>query len=957
MAHKMGDAGNGGGDSHAGLSRRSFLRNTVVGAAALPLATTVTTARAQGGPTIPVVSTDASETWAEPWVWRPGDWPGQQLAMNVVENENPAAIVGLGNPGDILFSYNGATPGPTIRMKGDETLALRLRNMLGRDFGKTVVGPYPDPGALPDGVSADDVMAKAEQRGQLREDFCLGEHTNGVHSARDTNIHTHGLHVRPGRNPDGTHSDNVILRVINQADYNERQAQIDSPSCAWLREPEQTSFLRDDEQTGYADYEFRIGDVQSDMHAAIGASPQPHPPGTHWYHPHIHGATHNQVSSGMAGFLIIEGDVDEAINQELTGTRNPDPQRKTGTYDYIERLMLVQRVFVTTVDPDAETQELKSGGQSSQAVNGASTPRTIRMRPGAIERWRVLNGSVDGRGFKRFMVLKGQFDTLTSQSGNRPSTQLVKLTDPSNGTFTPVSRAEVSADKQQLYQLAFDGVTLVEGEGDDVRYTIKDLAQQNAGTTNPLDWPIDPDAPNQSMLANFEACYADAASVVNCYVRPNEVYLAPGNRSDVFFQAPREPGVYTVVTRGVVVHADNYQNGLQNAYTAPNLSPGPEDIIVAYVIVEEGTDSGGNAVPSIPDFDVMSLVSVLPPVPPYLYPVTADEVRVKEGDPDGGIADRLGQYRTRSIAYSGWGAADFPLVTTLGDDETSANFKAFVEADQANGGELELLRYAEISDSPGEYVLLSPNIRTMAISTSMTDAVFDDSDPMFPISAAMGRKFNPTDPLRPRMLESTAEEWAVYNYSISLWADTSATPAGQSGGHYPGLPLTRAEGQARFAADPSNWRLQTKAVDHPFHIHQNPCWVMRIEVPDANGNLVNILDKPRWQDVIMVPRNGGRIVFRSRFPDYVGTYVNHCHILLHEDNGMMQVIEAVPFADQANYEPKGGVASADASAEDVSAVYPRFDQARAWQQSMTFVDPNHSTGQTYPGFRVFAPTG
>ncbi len=239
----------------------------------------------------------------------------------------------------------------------------------------------------------------------------------------------------------------------------------------------------------------------------------------------------------------------------------------------------------------------------------------------------------------------------------------------------------------------------------------------------------------------------------------------------------------------------------------------------------------------------------------------------------------------------------------------------------------------------------------------MTDAVFDDSDPMFPISAAMGRKFNPTDPLRPRMLESTAEEWAVYNYSISLWADTSATPAGQSGGHYPGLPLTRAEGQARFAADPSNWRLQTKAVDHPFHIHQNPCWVMRIEVPDANGNLVNILDKPRWQDVIMVPRNGGRIVFRSRFPDYVGTYVNHCHILLHEDNGMMQVIEAVPFADQANYEPKGGVASADASAEDVSAVYPRFDQARAWQQSMTFVDPNHSTGQTYPGFRVFAPTG
>jgi FtsP/CotA-like multicopper oxidase with cupredoxin domain len=219
----------------------------------------------------------------------------------------------------------------------------------------------------------------------------------------------------------------------------------------------------------------------------------------------------------------------------------------------------------------------------------------------------------------------------------------------------------------------------------------------------------------------------------------------------------------------------------------------------------------------------------------------------------------------------------------------------------------------------------------------------------------MGRKFNPSDAQRPQMLQSTAEEWAVYNYSMALWADTSNKPTGQFGGHYLGQPLTRTEGNANFAADPANWRLQTKAVDHPFHIHQNPCWVMRVEVPDDNGNLVNILDKPRWQDVIWVPRSGGRIVFRSRFPDYVGLYVQHCHILLHEDNGMMQVIEATPFADQANYEPKGGVASATASAEDVSQIYPRFDQSRAWQQNMQFVDPNHTTGQKFPGFVLGAP--
>jgi FtsP/CotA-like multicopper oxidase with cupredoxin domain len=33
---------------------------------------------------------------------------------------------------------------------------------------------------------------------------------------------------------------------------------------------------------------------------------------------------------------------------------------------------------------------------------------------------------------------------------------------------------------------------------------------------------------------------------------------------------------------------------------------------------------------------------------------------------------------------------------------------------------------------------------------------------------------------------------------------------------------------------------------------------------------------------------------RSRFVDFPGQYVLHCHILIHEDRGMMQLIEVVP---------------------------------------------------------------
>jgi len=385
--------------------------------------------------------------------------------------------------------------------------------------------------------------------------------------------------------------------------------------------------------------------------------------------------------------------------------------------------------------------------------------------------------------------------------------------------------------------------------------------------------------------------------------------------------------------------------------------------VVAYVVVSDGAhDEGATPVP-IPDFNVMDLNKVMPPVAEYHLPITDDEVRIKaasgdtSADPDAALPQRVGKYRTRMIAYSGWGGGRFPLITTVGDSETAKNFRAFVERDQANGGTLELLRYAEI-DNSGEYLLLGPAIDTMAISTSLSRDVIDDSDPLFPITAGMARKFSPDDPRRPQMLLETAEEWAVYNYSITLWADRAVKTPGQYGLRYPGLPLLRAEGHARFAAQPEDsktFQVQALGLDHPFHMHTNPVWVMRVEVPDEHGNLVNILDKPEWRDVAWIPRNGGRIVFRSRFPDYVGTFVNHCHILIHEDFGMMQAVETTPFADQANYELREKVASSADTVDAVTDIYPRLNQSEAYVQSLSFVDPNHASGQTYPGFLPASP--
>ena len=100
-------------------------------------------------------------------MWRPGSWPGQQLHLNVVENENPGPVVGFGNPSAVLFSYGASTPGPTIRMQGDEILFVKLRNMLGPDAGQSGVGPNPDPNSLTPDLAAAVAAGKAAGRTAL----------------------------------------------------------------------------------------------------------------------------------------------------------------------------------------------------------------------------------------------------------------------------------------------------------------------------------------------------------------------------------------------------------------------------------------------------------------------------------------------------------------------------------------------------------------------------------------------------------------------------------------------------------------------------------------------------------------------------------------------------------------------------------------------------------------------
>jgi FtsP/CotA-like multicopper oxidase with cupredoxin domain/peroxiredoxin len=88
------------------------------------------------------------------------------------------------------------------------------------------------------------------------------------------------------------------------------------------------------------------------------------------------------------------------------------------------------------------------------------------------------------------------------------------------------------------------------------------------------------------------------------------------------------------------------------------------------------------------------------------------------------------------------------------------------------------------------------------------------------------------------------------------------------------------------------WTVAAEVVDgkssHPFHIHVNPFQVVLHK--DARGN---VTPRNEWWDTLYIPE-GESFVIRSRFRDFTGKAILHCHILDHEDQGMMMPIEFIP---------------------------------------------------------------
>ena len=219
-----------------------------------------------------------------------------------------------------LRSYNGALTGPTLKVRAGDTLYLKLDNRL---------PPNPTPKS---GEGTDPEAA---------HHAAMASCPNEPHAFNTTNLHTHGLHISPQRP-----ADDVFLSIEPDQDF---------------------------------DFVFPIlpaGNPEP-------SKPAQHYPGTFWYHAHRHGSTAMQLASGMAGALLVLGDVDELPEIRAAG----------------ERLFVFQQIAYGADGRVEDFGALRSNWREVVAehtrINGRLKPR-FTMRPRQIERWRMIDAGIFG---------------------------------------------------------------------------------------------------------------------------------------------------------------------------------------------------------------------------------------------------------------------------------------------------------------------------------------------------------------------------------------------------------------------------------------------------------------------------------------------------------------------------------------------------------------------------------
>ncbi len=91
-----------------------------------------------------------------------------------------------------------------------------------------------------------------------------------------------------------------------------------------------------------------------------------------------------------------------------------------------------------------------------------------------------------------------------------------------------------------------------------------------------------------------------------------------------------------------------------------------------------------------------------------------------------------------------------------------------------------------------------------------------------------------------------------------------------------------------------DWTIENRALEtHAFHMHQIHFMMLEVDgKPVHDHDLRDMIEIPYWEG--KGPYHSVKVRMDFREPQIAGTFVYHCHILLHEDLGMMHKILVKP---------------------------------------------------------------
>lgn len=557
---------------------------------------------------------------------------------------------------------------------------------------------------------------------------------NGGHCFNTTNMHTHGLWISPSGN-----SDNVLLSI--------------KPGVSFQ-------------------YEYNI--------------PVDHPAGTFWYHPHLHGSTALQVSSGMAGPLIIRGTRYPKVSGNLfqhgdldTLLQNP---KASSPQPIRERVLVFQQIAYACREP---------GSNGKPGAILVDKQGNWVCKPGSQYPSEKV-GQIEA--YDQFGVADN--NTVWNQSGRYTSI---------NGVVMPNFR-QVKAGALERWRLVHAGVR------DSINLQFrKAIPQAMSDTYQPGSLKARAEQVDRVCQGGVLPQFSVASDGLTraAVTLQEKTLLQPGYREDLLMVFP-SPGIYCVI-----------DSDLDPSQTVDTQEHSRE--LLGYIEVVAG-DTG------------------------------TDLAKVKE--------DKL------NSALEAW-VKDWLLASA--DRFMPADVKPQITKDLQDG--LKLSAFVD-----------HPSVKAAEVTGSQTLG-FNIDTKAKPVRFEIGNLSQNAATGKYQLADASPYSVATVNRVLTL------------GGV-------------------DEWTLTSFLAGHPFHIHVNPFQVVSVQKCGKTsctqpGDWQDLTQDPasqyygmagRWRDTLFVEQDVV-VKTRTRYQRYIGEYVLHCHILDHEDEGMMQnVMVALP-------DGQGGVAA------------------------------------------------